>query len=380
VPACFALAGAFAAKETPAPPRRPILGSAGRWVSVAIIAGVLAMMMATLVRGRRPPDAHGIARGGAGLPKVGTGTFSQAIDALPAQVLFTVDTLGPDSTIAVFGGVPARGWYPGELELELWSVSDSRDPFRVDYSARPPEFDVPLKRVPYRLDIRTYRAELPPFDAAARALLIRLAPTDRLRSRMLGIGVKRVQPFLLRLELTSRISARRDSAALARALADTATERAGTASGRQYASLALAKILDTWQADSIFAVTAPDLNDVCWGAALNGLEREALPICERAVVLDSLGAAHPDSVDRRIGDSRGLALALLGERERAIKDFESYVAWARKQSDSAFTGPERRVRRRWIEQLKLGHGLDPDSVRAQLQAADSAVAERRARR
>jgi conflict system STAND superfamily ATPase len=379
VPACFALAGAFAARETAAPPRRPIFGRAARRVSVAIIAGVLVLMMVTLVRGRRQFDAQGMAGGGDGFPSVGKGTYSQVIDALPARVVFTVDTLTPDSTIAVFGGVPGRAWYPGELELELWDVS-GRNARRVDYSARPPEFDVPLKRQPYRVDIRAYGEVPPPFEAAARALLIRLAPPDRLRSRMLGIGVKPVQPFLLRLELASKINARRDSAAHARSVADSAIEPAGTPAGARFASVALANILDAWRADSIFAVTASDLNDVCWAAALNGLERQALPICERAVVLDSLGAAQPDSIDRRIGDSRGLALALLGERDRAIRDFEAYMVWARRQPDSAFTRPERGVRRRWIEQLRLGRGLNPDSVRAQLRAADSAVAERRARR
>ena len=94
---------------------------------------------------------------------------------------------------------------------------------------------------------------------------------------------------------------------------------------------------------------APDdpgaFNQLCWYMSLTGRPADALPHCNRSLSLDpNLYYAY---------DSRGLALALLGDYEKAVEDFTKFLDWAKTQSrfDYDKYGP---ARERWVESLKKG--------------------------
>jgi tetratricopeptide (TPR) repeat protein len=82
-------------------------------------------------------------------------------------------------------------------------------------------------------------------------------------------------------------------------------------------------------------------NQVCWWGALEGHAAEVMPACD-------LAAAIPEGEGR---DSRGLARALVGDREGAIEDFRSFIDWAGRTN-----GPQSRIKRReiWIAALEAG--------------------------
>ncbi len=88
------------------------------------------------------------------------------------------------------------------------------------------------------------------------------------------------------------------------------------------------------------AIDANQWNSLCWFGTLRGYsDSRLLDACERAA------SAAPDS--GYIRDSRGLALALSGESERAIEDFEAFIAWTRDP-------PDRQQRQKWVDQLRVG--------------------------
>ena len=92
-------------------------------------------------------------------------------------------------------------------------------------------------------------------------------------------------------------------------------------------------------------VLAFEYNETCWAAALDGLAREVLPECERAVEL------APEGDVAKYRDSRGLARALAGDPAGAIEDFRAFVEWARPRDPSEqFTAK----RRAWIAALEAG--------------------------
>ena len=94
---------------------------------------------------------------------------------------------------------------------------------------------------------------------------------------------------------------------------------------------------------------APDdpsaLNGLCWFMGLAGRAAEALPHCNRALSID------PDYFPAY--DSRALALALLGDYEKAVEDFTRFLDWLNDQSRSDYEkyGP---ARERWIASLRKG--------------------------
>jgi hypothetical protein len=102
-------------------------------------------------------------------------------------------------------------------------------------------------------------------------------------------------------------------------------------------------------ADSVNGATANQLNAVCWEAAIAGLADHVLGICEQAVVM------APDST--YIIDSRGLALALTGNRSGAIRDFQAFM----KDADST----DRLRREDWIRRLQ-SDGLTLEAIRQSL--------------
>jgi WD40 repeat protein len=84
-------------------------------------------------------------------------------------------------------------------------------------------------------------------------------------------------------------------------------------------------------------------NQICWSGALDGAVRDVFPLCERAVRL------APD--DGRVRDTRGLARALIGDKEGASEDFSAFVAWARKAQPES---PLIAKREQWLAALREG--------------------------
>ena len=87
---------------------------------------------------------------------------------------------------------------------------------------------------------------------------------------------------------------------------------------------------------------------LCWQLAVAGSPEEALPYCDRAVVND------PQGISR---NSRGLVNALLGRSERAIADFEEFLAWVDESTKESCALHYRNSRTSWIEALKAGEDL-----------------------
>ena len=87
------------------------------------------------------------------------------------------------------------------------------------------------------------------------------------------------------------------------------------------------------------------LNNLCWFMSLAGRAEEGLPYCERVLKINpEYYLAH---------DSRGLAHALLGERDKALDDFTKFLDWLDTQPSDTYEryGPRRE---RWIESLSKG--------------------------
>ena len=87
---------------------------------------------------------------------------------------------------------------------------------------------------------------------------------------------------------------------------------------------------------------------LCWQLAVAGSPEEALPYCDQAVVNDHQGISR---------DSRGLVNALLGRSERAIADFEEFLAWVDESTKESCALHYRNSRTSWIEALKAGEDL-----------------------
>lgn len=99
-----------------------------------------------------------------------------------------------------------------------------------------------------------------------------------------------------------------------------------------------------------------ELNGLCWLGSLAGWAEIVLPACERAVELaEESGAWFLPNVR----DSRGLALALTGEYERAIEDFQFYV-------DETSDEYQRAQRIEWIGWLRAGTFALDDALREEL--------------
>jgi WD40 repeat protein len=114
-----------------------------------------------------------------------------------------------------------------------------------------------------------------------------------------------------------------------------AADNQGAAAANSYAQLARAAI-DTDDYDVA--------NQICWTGSLDGAAREVLPLCERAVTLDS-DAGY-------LKDSRGLARALTGDRAGAIADFTAFIAWANKATPDS---PQIARREQWVSALRAGN-------------------------
>jgi WD40 repeat protein len=86
-------------------------------------------------------------------------------------------------------------------------------------------------------------------------------------------------------------------------------------------------------------------NGLCWFGSLDGFAAEVLPACERAVSL------APASQVAGFRDSRGFALALTGQTDKAIEDFQAFVDWSKQ---NGYYDTDGRQREEWIAALKRG--------------------------
>jgi hypothetical protein len=103
------------------------------------------------------------------------------------------------------------------------------------------------------------------------------------------------------------------------------------------ALLVLAEI-DT--ATTVMPIDGSMWNSLCWYGSLWGYVDQVLPACEAAIAVDSTNWAWRDS--------RGLALALTGDLQGAVSDFEFAV---NESTGTSF----RRQRNEWIEELRAGN-------------------------
>ncbi len=87
---------------------------------------------------------------------------------------------------------------------------------------------------------------------------------------------------------------------------------------------------------------------LCWQLAVSGAQEEALPYCDRAVLLDPQGLSR---------NSRGLVNALLERRTQAIADFEAFLGWVDASVKDSCADHYRNSRTSWIESLKVGDDL-----------------------
>jgi len=86
-------------------------------------------------------------------------------------------------------------------------------------------------------------------------------------------------------------------------------------------------------------------NSLCWFGSLDGFADQVMPACEGAVSL------APASQVAGFRDSRGLALGLTGQTDKAIKDFQAFVDWSKQ---NGYYDTDGRQREEWIAALERG--------------------------
>lgn len=100
---------------------------------------------------------------------------------------------------------------------------------------------------------------------------------------------------------------------------------------------------DFKQATAVEPGNAEYWNNLCWFGSLAGHAAEAIDACSQGVELD------PEA--GYIRDSRGLALALTGDYERAINDFKYFVNWSKEYRQFEHLRPRREA---WLSELEAG--------------------------
>jgi hypothetical protein len=369
-PACFGLAIAYAGTEQAAPPRRPLFGRASRWLSATIVLATALLLAVAIVRA----------------PKVGTRSFGQQradpeqldarsmesaihhrangrtwnIASLPTIVRFNLGNVSSrsarDSLITIAAIAPDTNFYAVDLVLRVF---DDRGRI-VDLSDDPPVFEVDLRPGTYFLEVAEWSPSLSQ-DNVLLELLGRIARSYGLRAPHQTMQGAFIVQFAV---ITPAIKAARDSASHADGLnlsADSMVRGLVQDSARSPDSLvgiAMTLIEHAFAVDSTFAVQPREMNNLCWAGALTGRAAKVLPFCERAV------GRQPNDIN--ILDSRGLALALTGERERAIAD----LSLSAEQHEELGI---RELRRQWASTLNGGGALRLDSVRLQLRAEAQAL-------
>jgi hypothetical protein len=90
-------------------------------------------------------------------------------------------------------------------------------------------------------------------------------------------------------------------------------------------------------------VSAQTWNEICWYGSLWNQAAKVLDICDLAVTLSTY--------DPGVRDSRGLALALTGNTNEAIQDFQALLDWCKRYGCSDTTVSQRE---QWISIMKSG--------------------------
>ncbi|MEA5499947.1 AAA-like domain-containing protein [Limnoraphis robusta] len=99
--------------------------------------------------------------------------------------------------------------------------------------------------------------------------------------------------------------------------------------------------------DADLKIDAWDWNKLCWNGSLNKQGSKVMFACENAVKLTPKNENYINS--------RGVARALTGDFDGAIKDFEMFVEWTDDEKEKA-------QRKGWIESLKKGKNPFTDEV------------------
>ncbi len=110
---------------------------------------------------------------------------------------------------------------------------------------------------------------------------------------------------------------------------------------------ALAQFEKAQKLDADLKIDAWSWYTLCWNGSLNKQGSKVMFACENAVKLTPK--------DERFINSRGVARALTGDFEGAIKDFEKFVEWTNNEENKA-------QRNGWIESLKKGVNPFTDEV------------------
>ncbi|MEA5552055.1 CHAT domain-containing protein [Anabaena cylindrica UHCC 0172] len=107
-------------------------------------------------------------------------------------------------------------------------------------------------------------------------------------------------------------------------------------------------------------IFAESWNILCWDGSLNGFANQVINACEKAVEIEPENATFKDS--------RGIAKALTGDMEGAIKDFEVFIKWIDKELENNPSYDNEKVfkklkdqRQYWIDSLSKGN--NPFTVR-----------------
>ncbi len=110
---------------------------------------------------------------------------------------------------------------------------------------------------------------------------------------------------------------------------------------------ALAQFEKAQKLDADLKIDAWDWYTLCWNGSLNKQGSKVMFACENAVKLTPKNETFINS--------RGVARALTGDFDGAIKDFEMFVEWTNDEENKA-------QRKGWIESLKKGENPFTDQV------------------
>ena len=91
--------------------------------------------------------------------------------------------------------------------------------------------------------------------------------------------------------------------------------------------------------DPSWKISADDWSKLCWYGTLYGYPNQMMQACDKSLELE------PDNGEFR--DNRGVARALTGDTQGAIKDFQAFIK-------STNVEPWRKQRQGWIDDLKVG--------------------------
>ncbi len=110
---------------------------------------------------------------------------------------------------------------------------------------------------------------------------------------------------------------------------------------------AIAQFENAQKLDADLKIDARSWDKICWYGGLYKHAEKVMFACEKAVALDPK--------DGYVIDSRGVARALTGDFEGAIKDFEMFVELTNNEEEKAQL-------KGWIESLKKGENPFTDEV------------------